>query len=158
LIEQLRVCRLPHYAIWVWKADYWNLGAGAEIGIYYQENQRKADLGFYDIDTDLKVHAVINVDYYPNGPSGAVVHLTPTPVDQENWWITTFTPRIQRPNIDYLYVWQAVDFVDTAKHPNLLAAFDAKYNGDEPPELSWSGGGSGWAYLNNVNYDFYIKY
>lgn len=31
----LLITHVTQYVVWCWKADYWNLGAGAEIGIYY---------------------------------------------------------------------------------------------------------------------------
>ena len=37
---------------WIWKGDYWNLGAGAEIGIYYQDDLVQASKGYYKISED----------------------------------------------------------------------------------------------------------
>jgi len=98
------------YALWCWKADYWNLGAGAEIGIYCQEDQGKADRGFYDIDKDnLKVKLHMKINYQ---------NTTISDIKQTNWWVTSFTPKHQRIKIADLDVWQAVSFYSAAYNPD----------------------------------------
>jgi len=94
------------YVVWCWKADYWNLGAGAEIGVYWQNDPGRAALGFYDVDKNLKVHAILNLVY------GSEV-LTPVPVDQTSWWITSFSPKCQRINLNLLNVAMTVNFAPT---------------------------------------------
>lgn len=102
-----------HYIIWCWKADYWNLGAGAEIGIYYTDDATKASRGYYSIDVGdssapyhngLKVTVEMDVIY--DG-----VPITENFV-QTNWWVTSFSPRIQSPDIEKLEVNLKVKFAD----------------------------------------------
>jgi RHS repeat-associated protein len=94
------------YVVWCWKADYWNLGAGAEIGIYWQNDPARAALGFYDVDPDnLKVKVNMKVVY--DGKQTYTFTL-----QQTNWWITLFAPeagqRIR--DLSKLQVYQAVTF------------------------------------------------
>ena len=140
-----------HYAVWCWKGDYWNLGPGAEIGIYYQKDQERAARGFYDIDkNNLKVKTHMKVDYNGYGDN----------IKQTNWWITMFMPwKGQRINLDDLQVWQAVSFdipvgkkdangepyiKDYSKHDNLNlfnsfrnSEWDDKINDKTELNLTW---------------------
>ena len=53
-----------YYIIWCWKGEYWNLGAGAEIGIYYNEDADQAEQGYYKIEPEkLFVTVLMNVFY-----------------------------------------------------------------------------------------------
>ena len=36
------------YVLWMWKGDYWNLGSGAEIGIYYDPDSIEG-IDHYDV-------------------------------------------------------------------------------------------------------------
>ena len=169
-----------YYAVWCWKGDYWNLGPGAEIGIYVQENERRAKRGFYDIDKDnLKVKTHMRVDY--NGKVGEI--------QQTNWWITMFMPwKGQRISLDDLQVWQAVSFDipvgktddngtpyidDYSKHDNLNlftsfveSEWSQKINNGSEENLKWGPtppANAGWDYLDidgsyYGNFQFYIKF
>lgn len=168
------------YAVWCWKGDYWNLGPGAEIGIYFQEDAERAERGFYDIDKDnLKIKTHMKVDY--NGKFDEI--------KQTNWWITMFMPWAgQRINLNDLHVWQAVSFdipIDTedengnkyidkySTHDN-LNLFDSFINSEwgnkiangNEINLSWGPtppDHNGWDYLDldgsyYGNFQFYIKF
>ena len=168
------------YAVWCWKGDYWNLGPGAEIGIYVQENSKKANRGFYDIDKEnLKGKTHMRVDY-----NGKVCE-----IQQTNWWITMFMPwKGQRISLDDLQVWQAVSFDipvgttdangtsyidDYSVHDNLdlftsfkESEWNNKITNGNETNLSWGPtppANAGWDYLNlNGTYygafQFYIKF
>jgi len=130
------------YVVWCWKADYWNLGAGAEIGIYYQPNHNLASDGYFEIDeNNLHLRVLMNVDYYANGKENEPDHLT-TDFEQTNWWVTSFTPRIQSADISLLEVNLKVAFVDNEIHPNLMKPFyerglvEQLYNDWE--EIDWA--------------------
>jgi RHS repeat-associated protein len=88
------------YVIWCWKGDYWNLGAGAEIGIYYNENEDAANNGYYKISTDLTVHTRMLIKYRPLG----LVPFTLDDFHQTNWWVTSFTNAVQMPDVDKIEV------------------------------------------------------
>lgn len=160
------------YAVWCWKADYWNLGAGAEIGIYWQPIKALAERGFYRIDQEnLLVDVNMQVTYdhsedelspdnhtevlHGNGEQ----HLS---LKQTSWWITNFTPKIQFVDLDALNVCQAVNFAESGIHSNLYEAFYEKYSNDDThPELSWSVSEPQWEYLNfdsEYPYEFYLQY
>lgn len=160
------------YVIWCWKADYWNLGAGAEIGIYWQPIRALAERGFYRIDQwNLLVDVNMQVTYDHSkdelSPRNDIEVLTgagnaDSSLKQTSWWITTFTPKIQFTDLDALNVCQAVNFAESGIHNNLYESFFEKYNGDDKPaELFWSVSGSQWEYLNSDEdypYEFYIQY
>lgn len=89
-----------YYIIWCWKADYWNLGAGAEIGIYRTKDEYSAENLFYDIDVNLTVHARMRIVY----ESSILGNIVLNDFHQTNWWITSFSPLIQHPNVDKIKV------------------------------------------------------
>ena len=128
-----------HYIIWCWKADYWNMGAGAEIGIYYQTDPDKAAKGYYNIDTDnLLVDVLMNVYYYPDGVGNpSQVQQITTNFTQTNWWITSFTPHIQKVQMDQLVVNLKVNFAGKENHIGLMAPFYDEFFGKERDGLSW---------------------
>jgi len=106
-----------YYIVWCWKADYWNLGAGAEIGIYYTTDEKQAKKGYYEIDKDnLHVRTLMNVTY--NGKP------ITTDFEQTNWWITSFTPQKQYIlDADAIKVNLKVAFVEHKDHSNLMKYF-----------------------------------
>lgn len=97
-----------YYCIWLWKGDYWNLGAGAEIGIYATDNSDYAEKNFYEIDPDLTLHVRMVLKYKELG----LFTITLNDFHQTNWWTCSFTPLIQHPNINWLSVDIDARFVD----------------------------------------------
>jgi hypothetical protein len=97
--------------------------------------------GYYEIDTEhLLVHALMNVTYKGEP-------LT-TNFEQTNWWITSFTPRIQNATeMDQLNVEFKVKFEGDNNpqigidHSNLYAPFYAKWNSEI---LAGRGDGLSW--------------
>ena len=121
-----------YYVIWCWKADYWNLGAGAEIGIYYTEEESNAEANFYEIDPQLTVHTRMKIDYtWLNR-----VPVTLNDFHQTNWWVTSFTPSVQLPNIEWLNVNLDVRFTGDNYYP-LMRAFVDEYNSPHEPNSDW---------------------
>ncbi|MBE6819655.1 MAG: RHS repeat-associated core domain-containing protein [Ruminococcaceae bacterium] len=106
-----------YYIVWCWKADYWNLGAGAEIGIYYTKEEDQAAKGFYEIDKEnLHVRVLMNVTYDDEPIT--------TDFEQTNWWITSFTPEKQYIlDADLIKVDLKVAFVENENHSNLMKYF-----------------------------------
>ncbi len=108
------------YVVWCWKGDYWNLGAGAEVGIYYCE-ALAATFGYHtdpdNLQLKVRMNVKLNDDYITYN------------FEQTNWWVTSFTPRKQSPNVDLLKVKLNVNFINTGKYNNLLSAFcsEARY-------------------------------
>lgn len=74
-------CDGEEYMFWVWKADYLNLGAGAELGIYHNY-KRNILLGqVWQVDESVSQH--INMKLYYNG--NEIINRTET-----TWWMTGF--------------------------------------------------------------------
>ena len=103
------------YVLWMWKGDYYGLGAGAETGIYrgngyhkltYQDSKLIMKLSLYD-----KSGRQI-MKYEPRDPQ---------------WWITGFNPEYQDVKYQDLRVEGMIDF---SKEPELWEAFISEY-GDE---------------------------
>ena len=98
------------YVIWVWKGDYVNLGAGAELGIYYGGGPH------WLVNTELAMPMSMQLSY--NGKN-IISH------SQNTWWITGF-------NSNYLNV-QASDlsamFVVCFPNSDMYHAFAGTWNG-----------------------------
>ena len=70
------------YMIWAWKGDYLNLGAGAELGIYYGGGPH------WLTDTSLG----IGIGLYLSYKGHEIISYEP---DIPEWWITGFNPYYQ---------------------------------------------------------------
>lgn len=100
----------------------WRRGDGAEIGIYYNENADEAGQGYYKINPEnLFVTVLMNVYY---GTEQITFDFS-----QTNWWVCSFTPAIQFPNVDWIDVDLDVRFTGSNYH-KLMRPF---YNGMEVP-------------------------
>ena len=85
------------YTIWVWKGDYINLGAGAELGIYHGASGHRfvdkslaMSMGMY-----IKYGRETIISYYPR---------------EYQWWLTGFNPSVQNVNASDLTVHFFVKF------------------------------------------------
>ena len=67
------------YVLWAWKGNYINLGAGAELGIYYNNNHGP----HWSVDKALAMDMSLDLKY--RGSSIIKYHKT-------TWWITGFNP------------------------------------------------------------------
>ena len=97
------IFQTDYYVVWIWKGDYWNLGAGAEIGIYHTDCYLYHKSKFYDVVTDLTLDVDMTIIYQDR----ELTHLV-----QTNWWVCSFTPEEQLINIDDLRVSLKVKFTD----------------------------------------------
>ena len=99
------------YVIWMWKGDYINLGAGAEVGIYKEdkipghyftsvENSMPMSLKLQQIDTGKVLFA-----YHPA---------------EKQWWINGFAPSTQRVFEENLQLSVTIDF---SSNPGMYEAF-----------------------------------
>ncbi|AKA70414.1 DUF4474 domain-containing protein [Clostridium scatologenes] len=102
------------YIIWLWKGDYLNLGAGAEIGIYYDGGPQ------WLCDTQDKMPMTISLE---DKKGNRVYDWKPK---NDNWWCTGFNPKYQNEEASNLTVHGSIDF---SKHLDLWNAFYKKYNG-----------------------------
>jgi len=112
--------------LWAWKGDYVNLGAGAELGIYYGGAG-----GHWLVDKSLAMKMAMFVEYtgYKNNQSFLIAY-TPT---EKQWWITGFNPKYQNVNAGDLTVYFVLWFNDTG----MFNAFRASVAGDSRWSL-WS--------------------
>lgn len=96
------------YTLWLWKGDYYNLGAGAESGIYRGnsfQRQSAADANLY-----------MKLNLYDAGGNVVFVY----DPGQANWWTTGFNPDWQDTRQEDLIAFGSVDF---SANPELWDAF-----------------------------------
>lgn len=119
-----------YYVIWVWKGDYWNLGAGAEIGIYHTDSELHYKNGFYEVVTDLTLDVDMTITYEGN----ELNHLV-----QTNWWVCSFTPEKQLIDISELDVFLKVKFTDPSLRDPFYSTWryyeDTEYDKDNWSEI-----------------------
>ena len=97
------LCDGNWYTIWMWKGDYINLGAGAELGIYRGN-------GYYQhciVDTSLAIDMNLLIKH----GTDFIVEYSPT---EYQWWITGFNSNNQWLNIrpEDLTVYVGITFKD----------------------------------------------
>lgn len=105
------------YILWGWKGDYWELGAGGELGIY----RRLGDSEIWYVDKNLAIDMTLNVKYRKYSYSTWTSILNWNPKDyyqndyskQKQWWITGFNPTYANKGVreDQLRVEYTVKFV-----------------------------------------------
>ena len=123
-----------YYVVWIWKGDYWNLGAGAEIGIYKTLSRLRAEQHFYQVDTDETLDVLMKIDYRKDGTSGIPLYSAGSPAT--NWWVCVFCSQEQLPWVDWLDIEMKVKF----NNPGLISPFYATYqskNGNNDPDDDW---------------------
>lgn len=126
-------CDDKDYVVWVWKGDYLNLGAGAEIGLYEQnwgQDLLEWLTGFDHWtpspaqDMSLSLYQIESEDGY-----SSYFHWLP---GMEQWWITGFDPDTYMNDIDIkadeLVMISTIDF---SEHPERLDALKSKYQNME---------------------------
>ena len=101
------------YILWAWKGDYINLGAGAELGIYYGGEPH------WQVDKSLAMNMSLSLLY--NGR--LIISYTPS---QKQWWITAFNPAYQYASANNLSALYRIEFNSTG----LYWAFFDKYRYD----------------------------
>ena len=100
------------HTLWLWKGDYYNLGAGAESGIYRGNGFHKQSA------TDTNLYMKLNL----YDKDGKVIFIYDP--KQNNWWTTGFNPNVQDAHQEDLIAFGSVDF---SANPELWEAFYQKY-------------------------------
>jgi hypothetical protein len=102
-----------NYAIWMWKGNYMNLGAGAETGIYVGSDP------LWEIDTDLAMPMTLTVTRgcWFGLSEKEVFSYEPT---EDQWWITGFNPDVQFQCASNLTVTGTIEFAD---HQEMINPF-----------------------------------
>lgn len=104
------------YAIWAWRGDYLNLGAGAELGIY----QKVKGVDHYKVNRSISMRMTLKL--YVNLPNPKLVdYYRP---NKKQWWITSFVPKFQRINVQNTKAEYSVDF---SQQNALYKGFKQKY-------------------------------
>jgi RHS repeat-associated protein len=106
-----------NYILWAWKGDYINLGAGAELGIYYGGGSHWMVSKKLAMSMSLKL-------YYKMDP---IIKYSAT-----TWWLTGFNPRYQNVKHQQLTAYFRVTFNSTG----IFKAFKG----------AWNFKGSGWIF------------
>lgn len=81
------------YVFWVWRGDYLNLGAGAEIGIYSRSDKNHQDpnkIDHYFVDKNLAMDMDLYLYNYENSKN--IENIFSWQPDDPQWWITGFNP------------------------------------------------------------------
>ena len=105
------------FIIWAWKGDYLNLGAGAELGLYYGGGPH------WKTGTDYALPMTLQL-LDANG--NVLVSWAP---DEANWWITGFNPQQQYVAASTLTAIYTIDFSST---PDMFESFYAKWSVLDP--------------------------
>ncbi len=72
-----------NYILWAWKGDYLNLGAGAELGIYYGGEDENS---IWKVDKSLAMPMTLTLTHKING-------IIVDNWKNTTWWITAFNPK-----------------------------------------------------------------
>lgn len=120
-----------NYVLWVWKGDYINLGAGAELGIYKQVSVSGYELPQWTVDKSLALTMTMNLK--DNNGNTLIDY---APADRQ-WWITGF-------NSNYKNV-QASDLTATFTVEFSQAMYDVFYANYGPNKTT-----SKWTFAPNT--------
>lgn len=115
------------YAIWAWKGNYLNLGAGAELGIY----ERWGTTDHYIVNHDLELP--MTLELYDTRFNKKIIEYRPK---EKQWWITGFNPTFIYADAKYL---KAVYTVDFSSKKNFYEAFKSTIkNTPDYANMGWS--------------------
>ena len=114
------------FAIWVWKGDYINLGAGAELGIYWNYGGEQWWTGIpYAVPMTLQLIDTRNGEYT------GIFNWEP---EAKQWWITGFDPSHQGMKAKDL---QAVYTLDLSGQINMFDTLKQLYETDAESGTRW---------------------
>ncbi|MCL1973156.1 MAG: DUF4474 domain-containing protein [Endomicrobia bacterium] len=128
------------FMLWAWKGDYMNLGAGAELGIYFYKKGITFD---WTCGTQYKMPMTLTL-YHINQNSTKKL-FSYAPADQLFWWITGFSPKHPNVQAAKLKAVYQLDFSNSMKSkfpelsnelPELYKSFKAKYGKDKRWDFS----------------------
>ena len=98
------------YIVWVWKGDYINLGAGAEMGIYYGGGPH------WRVDTGLSMEMSLSLSY---SGKNIISH------SQNTWWITGFNSNYLNVQASALTATYTIYFSNS----DMFNSFSSQWNG-----------------------------
>jgi len=103
------------YILWAWKGNYLNLGAGAEMGIYYGGGPH------WLVDTNLAMQMTLSL----NDQNGNIFYWAP---GYDTWWITGFDPNTQGRTAQELTATYTVTFNDAGMYEAFYDAWHKRYS------------------------------
>ncbi|MDR1806080.1 MAG: DUF4474 domain-containing protein [Clostridium sp.] len=104
------------YVIWIWKGDYLNLGAGAEMGFYSGNN------GYHYFASTGQTLPMYMSIRYKRLEIAKYGYISPGNFNRF-WWITCFNPSYQYINPNDLYVTFAINFSSSQTERAMYIAF-----------------------------------
>ncbi|ORX45935.1 hypothetical protein BCR36DRAFT_585407 [Piromyces finnis] len=116
-----------NYILWAWKGDYINLGAGAELGIYYGGSSKNSH---WKVKKSLAMPMTLTLTHKTKG----------TIVNQwdnwgkDAWWITAFNPKYRN-----------------VKAGDLTAIFTVKFTNTDMYKAFENTKSKGWKFDNSKN-------
>lgn len=108
------------FRLWFWKGDYLNLGAGSEVGIYYNGGPHWYTGTQYAMPMTLSLKDKEGNTIYDWQPQ------------ENNWWCTGFNPMYQNVRDSDLIVSGSINFTN---YPKMYEAFKKLYDGNEMLEF-----------------------
>jgi len=101
------------YLFLAWKGDYTNLGAGAELGIYYGGSDMNSQ---WKVDESLAMEMTLTLTHKKNG----IIVNQWNNWNEDTYWINSFNPKYQNVDASELTVTYTVRFKDG----NMFMAFE----------------------------------
>jgi hypothetical protein len=110
------------YRIWIWRGWYWDLGIGAEIGIYSRENGSLSEKFGQWHSANFNLPMTLHLyNYYEFNNISNVFSWEPKRVQ---WWITGFNPMYNPMDPKFLVLMGSIKFTDEAMFNSLKDAID----------------------------------
>jgi len=114
-----------NYMLWAWKGNYLNLGAGAELGIYYES----IIPGHWGVDKDLAMEMSLELEYTNPKTARKTTLFTYKP-NKAQWWITGFEPKKQGVDSKNLRATYTITFNNKTMFNDFLKSDDYLRNTD----------------------------
>jgi hypothetical protein len=107
------------HVLWLWKGDYWNMGAGTEMGVY-RHAATMHNTEHYDV---IKFELPMTIYLYSaNGDDFDNIFCWEPRIEQ--WWATGFVPAYRNADPSVLYTVGTVNFVEDELSVNREAMYD----------------------------------
>ena len=103
------------YILWAWKGDYLTLGAGTEMGIYYDS----LIPGHWGVDKSLAMEMSLKLQYTDPITKTTSTIINYDPGDKQ-WWITAFNPKYEDVQANNLTATYRVTFNNSTMYEDFL--------------------------------------
>jgi len=114
------------YILWAWKGDYINLGAGAELGIYYGGSDKNSH---WKVKKSLAMPMTLTLNHKTKG-------IVVNNWSDNTWWITAFNPKKEFQN---------------SKADELIATYTVKFNDVNMFKAFQKTEAKGWSFNSKTN-------